>query len=118
MSRCVNLDNSFNIYNNTLQGFLKYPPIVIANLIPDKDGNYEVKNVHFNNYQIVHIAVSDQQQQLTLRKFNVSDAQPIEKKDLRLLDPLDSNKFYNEVRNSFTLNVGQDPLVINDISST
>ena len=34
------------------------------------------------------------------------------------MNPLDSSKFYNEVRNSFTLNKGAHPLEINDISTT
>ena len=53
-----------------------------------------------------------------MRKFNISSNQPIEKKDLRLMDPLDSKKFYNEVRNSFSLLKGAEALAINDISTT
>lgn len=91
--------------------------MLVLNLKANADNEFVVKNVNFEKYSIVQILIGDQKQQLTMRKFNVSTNQPVEKKDLRLMDPLDSKKFYNEVRNSFTLSVGQDAFVIQDISS-
>lgn len=91
--------------------------MLVLNLKANADNEFVVKNVNFEKYSIVQILIGDQKQQLTMRKFNVSKNQPVEKKDLRLMDPLDSKKFYNEVRNSFTLSVGQDAFVIQDISS-
>ena len=91
--------------------------MLVLNLKANADNEFVVKNVNFEKYSIVQILIGDQKQQLTMRKFNVSTNQPVEKQDLRLMDPLDSKKFYNEVRNSFTLSVGQDAFVIQDISS-
>ena len=117
MNRVCISPNTTNIYHNNLQGFLKNPPMLVLNLKANADNEFVVKNVNFEKYSIVQILIGDQKQQLTMRKFNVSTNQPVEKKDLRLMDPLDSKKFYNEVRNSFTLSVGQDAFVIQDISS-
>lgn len=115
----VNVYSTSNLQlHNNLQGFLKHPPVLAFNLKPNKDGIFEVKNVDFSKYSSISIIVSDQFNQLSQKKFNVSDNTPFETKDLRLLNPLDSSKFYNEVRNSFTLKKGAHPLEINDISAT
>lgn len=88
------------------------------NLKPNKEGEIEVKNVDFDKYSNVQILIGDQKSVLSMRKFNVSSKESaIEKKDLRLKDTLDSNKFYNEVRNSFALTVGSAAFEISDISS-
>jgi len=55
---------------------------VALNIKPNKDGFYEVKNVNFNLYSNVSIIVSDQYQQLSQRKFNVSENTSFETKDL------------------------------------
>ena len=96
------------------QSFLKNAPVVLLNLKPDENGEIEVE-LDSELYSAVDIIVSDSEKVLTQRHVRLGLSE-IQTKDLRLTDPLDPEKFYNEVRAALSITPDFEPFVIKDIT--
>ena len=69
------------------------------------------------NYSCLNILITDTTSAKLQRKVNIAKSASLPTKDLRLLTPYDSDKYYNEVRNRFTISPGE-PFVIPDITTS
>jgi hypothetical protein len=96
--------------------FLNNSALVMPNLVPNEDGLIECE---FNAYKystIMILALDDNT--VTQSVVDVASSQSeLEKRDLSLSQPLDPEKYYNEMRNTVLLRKGESH-VIEDITST
>ena len=105
------LDDSLSSFHN----FLEFCPLIINNLIPDKEGNLTIPRLILSKYSHLQIIAVDESsvcdETISLKNNK------IQKKNLSLNQPLDSTKFFSEIRTTELLLNGSQ-FDINDITST
>ena len=103
-------------YINGFQNFLKHATYVQKNLHPNDDGVVECDfdAEHYTNILIVATSNKSTTQVMYDIENPIKDT---EKRNLSLTDPLDHNKYYNEVRNTDKVLEGKT-YNIQDITST
>lgn len=79
---------------STSYEFLRNDPVVVANLVPDKDGKLSINLDAFGDRQHIHLLLVDPDGS-TYRNITLSDQQT-ERHDLRLLKALDPKRHFTE----------------------
>ena len=100
----------------SFMNFLERSAFIAENLYPDAEGNIELDFEADKYSTLIITAVDDQACTSGLFELNSSKSE-ISKRDLSLTNPLDWDKFYNEVRNSENYKKSEK-LRIEDITST
>mmetsp|Transcript_42592 Transcript_42592/g.49758 ORF Transcript_42592/g.49758 Transcript_42592/m.49758 type:complete len:338 (-) Transcript_42592:123-1136(-) len=104
------------LMHKSFLNFLEHAAFIAENLHPDIDGNIEIEFDSEKYSTLIITALDDQTCASGMFELEHSQSQ-VAKRDLSLCDPLDSNKYYNEVRNSENYIKG-DKLKVDDITST
>lgn len=96
--------------------FLQNPAFIAENLHPDADGNIEIEFEAEKYSSVLILAVDEQTCSHSFVDLHATQ-EHISRRDLSLTDPLDVDKFYNEVRNAEN-SKKDEKLIIDDITST
>ncbi|YCM46161.1 hypothetical protein V2O64_09035 [Verrucomicrobiaceae bacterium 227] len=79
---------------STSYEFLRNDPVLVANLVPDKDGKLSINLDAFGDRQHIHVLLVDPDGS-TYRSISLPDQQT-ERRDLRLLKALDQKRHFTE----------------------
>ena len=98
------------------QNFLKHATLVHKNLHPSADGSIECE-IDADNYTNVLILATSEKSNTQVIYDIENPQEEVQTRNLSLTDPLDCNKYFNEVRNTDNVAEGQ-AYNIQDITST
>jgi hypothetical protein len=113
-----NVQNSLLCQQNEIYGyqnFLKSATLVHKNLVPDHDGQIECDFDASKYTNILILATGEKSTTQVI--YDIEDPADIEMRNLSLNDPLDHEKYFNEVRNTDNVYEGK-VYNIQDITST